>query len=195
MIVNDIVPLQFLSGTSENSEFAVDMEYAMNEMISKMLNLDVAGAIEVIAKNDNEGNVLNSTPVTAILTVVQSVINSILPGTIDSQYLTNVETFIGTNSLKALIQNLFGALNDRKDRIIPAVLPVVLSFMDDFVSESALVLKSYENQEEDCIDLVSVLSQKYAAAFGVADGVASGSPENVTIKRAGTLIAGGNYQP
>lgn len=193
VIVNDIVPLQFLSGTSENSEFAVDMEYAMNEMISKMLNLDVAGAIEVIAKNDNEGNVLNSTPVTAILTVVQSVINSILPGTIDSQYLTNVETFIGTNSLKALIQNLFGALNDRKDRIIPAVLPVVLSFMDDFVSESALVLKSYENQEEDCIDLVSVLSQKYAAAFGVADGVASGSPENVTIKRAGTLIAGGNY--
>ena len=193
VIVNDIVPLQFLSGTSENSEFAVDMEYAMNEMISKMLNLDVAGAIEVIAKNDNEGNVLNSTPVTAILTVVQSVINSILPGTIDSQYLTNVETLIGTDSLKALIQNLFGALNDRKDRIIPAVLPVVLSFMDDFVSESALVLKSYENQEEDCIDLVTVLSQKYAAAFGVADGVASGSPENVTIKRAGTLIAGGNY--
>ena len=193
VIVNDIFPLQFMNGTSETSEFAVDMEYTMNEMITKALNLDVAGAVAVIARNDNEGNILNDTPVTAILKVVQGLINSILPNTIETQYLTNVETFIGTNSLKALVKNLLTSLNDRADKILPAVLPVVVSFLDDFVDDTSLVLEAYENTDENCVEFVSILSQSYAKSFGVADGVASGTPENVTIKRAGTLIAGGNY--
>ena len=193
VIINDMFPLQFLNGTSENSEFAVDIEYAMNEMISKALNLDVAGAVAVIARNNNEGNVLNDTPVTAILKVVQGLINSILPGVIDSNYLQNVESFISTGSLKSLVQNLLTALDSRADKILPAVLPIVVSFLDDFVDDTSLVLKAYENTEENCVEFVSILSQSYAKTFGVADGVASGSPASVTIKRAGTLIAGGNY--
>lgn len=193
-IINSIFPMEFLNDASGNSEFAMDVEYVLKDKILKnLLNLDVADAINVFAKNSNKGNILNETPVTAILKVVQKLINSIFPNTVADKYLKNIETLIGAESLGALIKNLLSAINTRKDKLIPALLPIVLSFMDDFVSETSLVLKSAFDKELGEVTLKTVLSQKYAKTFGVGDGIANGTSSKVTIVRAGTLIAGDSY--
>lgn len=193
-VINSALPLSFLNDAKGSSAFAMDAEYMLKQKVLKnLLNLDVADAINVFAKNNNEGNILNETPITAILKIAQRLINSILPDTVSNTYLDSAEHLISKESLSELIQNLLKAINTRKQLLIPTVLPLVLSFLDDFVDDSALVLKSSYDRDANAVNLTTILSQKYAKTFNVADGVANGSPENVTIRKVGTLIAGDQY--
>lgn len=193
-VINSVLPLSFLNDAQGSSSYAMDAQYMFKEKILRnLLNLDIADAINVFAKNDNAGNILNDTPVTAILKVVRSLINAIFPNAISDRYLSSAESLISVNSLGSIITNLLSAINSRKTLIIPALLPIVLSFMDDFVDDSALVLHSDYNAEAGSVTLTTVLSQKYAENFGVEAGVASGLPATVTIRKVGTLLAGDSY--
>ena len=69
------------------------------------------------------------------------------------------------------------------------MLPIVLQFLDDIVSEQALLLKGYNNEDANTIEVKAILTQKYAKNFGFEDGKQEGTPAGVTIKSAGILVA------
>lgn len=189
--LNAIFPLQFFNDAApEGSEFPVDLEYAVKEkFVKNLLNLNVADALDVVKKNDNAGNILNYSPVKAVLTIAQTLINSILPGTIPAAATESVEALISKDNLGSVVTGLIAALNTRADKLVPAVLPIVLQFLDDIVSDQALVLKGSFDEDAHSIEIKSVLSQKYAKEFGIADGVQSGTPADLTIKSMGILVA------
>lgn len=189
--INAILPLQFFNDAApEGSEFSVDLEYALKEKFAKnLLTLNVADALDVVKKNDNAGNVLNYSPVKAVLTIAQTLINSILPNTIPAASVENLESLVKKENLANVVTGLISALNSRADKLVPAVLPIVLQFLDDIVADEALVLKASYNEDAHTIEIKSILSQKYAKDFGFADGVQSGTPDGITIKSMGILVA------
>ncbi len=189
--INALLPLQFFNDAApEGSEFAVDLEYALKQKFAKnLLTLNVADALDVVKKNDNPGNIFNYSPVKAVLTIAANLINSILPGTIPAAATENLESLIKKENLADVVTGLIAALNTRADRLVPAVLPIVLQFLDDIVSDQALILKGYNHEDENTIEIKAVLSQKYAKNFGIEAGVQSGAPEGLTIKSAGILVA------
>ncbi|MBR5428322.1 MAG: hypothetical protein IK118_08230 [Clostridia bacterium] len=189
--INALLPLQFFNDAApEGSEFSVDLEYALKDKFAKnLLTLNVADALDVLKKNDNPGNILNYSPVKAVLTIAQNLINSILPGAIPAAATENLETLLKKENLADVVTGLLAALNTRADRLVPAVLPIVLQFLDNIVSEQALILKGSNDEDANTIEIKAVLSQKYAKNFGIAEGVQSGSPEGVTIKSMGILVA------
>lgn len=190
VVINNVLPLQFLNDTGSGT-FAVDLEVALKQkLIKNLLNLDFADGVGVIARNNKADNVLNMSPVKAILTVVRQVVNAILPNTIPANNLDTVEAFIGKNNLANIVKNLLSALNSRKTKLVPTLLPLVLSFLDDFVANQELVLKAEFDPDAGVIDLRTILSQANAANnYGIADGQQSGTPAGMKVKSMGVLIA------
>lgn len=189
--VNAVLPLQFFNDAAPaDSEFAVDLEYALKDKFAKnLLTLNVADALNVVKKNDKAGNIFNYSPVKAVLTIAQTVINSILPGTIPAASIENLESLVKKENLATVVTGLIAALNSRADKLVPAVLPIVLQFLDDIVSKEALVLKASYDEDAHTIEIKSILSQKFAKDFGIAEGVQSGTPDGVAIKSMGILVA------
>jgi hypothetical protein len=131
IFLNAVVPLQFLNGVSKGS-YPCDTEKLVKEaLLGNFFDLDFASMLNVVAKNTNSGNLLNQNIASAFLQLIRSFVNSVLPNTISAADTTNFDTLLNKNNLKGIVGRMISSLNDKKMKLLPALLPLAGSLMFD----------------------------------------------------------------
>ena len=113
-VLNKILPLGFIQGCSNNTSYAVDVRYLLeNKIVGSVLDLDFENLLSILGRSTTSTNILKDmTLVKGVLTLVQQLLNSIIPAAVNSSIVTNsIDGLLSQAGLKVLIQNLLSGLN------------------------------------------------------------------------------------
>lgn len=129
-LANGLLPLGFLNdGTNDGT---CDLEHVVkNLLMGNFFDVNFAGMLSVIEENNNSGNILNMKIVPGLLTVVQKIVNAILPNTIQNGHITTLDTFLKGSTLGDILEKAITSLEGRKSELLPSILPLAGSLLFD----------------------------------------------------------------
>ncbi|MBE6748786.1 MAG: hypothetical protein E7557_06105 [Ruminococcaceae bacterium] len=137
--LNNLLPLGLLCNVSSDA-YALDVEKLFNRIIDVIDDLDLEVLLATFGRNGRADNILTSTNIgKQILNLVNKILACVFGRNLlaisDSNTLANILT---DDNLGNTIKNLLMGLNERKRSILPAALPVVAVFVEDWGAEQGL---------------------------------------------------------
>ena len=143
-ILNTLLPLGFVNGcTTETFDFDVKEVFA--KLKDLLVTFDLTNVISLFGRNETaQRNILNENLITVIFTLVNDIVNLILPisengdgasNLIQAEDQLSIDAAVTQDNLKITVKQLLKALNTQKVDLLNCALPVLGMFVEGWGTE------------------------------------------------------------
>ncbi len=140
-VLNKILPLGFICGSSVNASGVLNVDTLFWQLFNAVCNLDVPSIISLFGRNTgNSNNILNNTNIiTQIIAVLNRVLGVVFNDTTILQSTASLDAaLINQANLQGTISDLLAALNTRKTPLLACLLPLLSKFISDWGGEQVI---------------------------------------------------------
>ncbi len=143
-ILNTLLPLGFINGCTTEA-FDFDVSVVFGKLKNLLTTFDLTNVVSLFGRNaDSTRNIFDENLITVIFTLVNDIVNLILPisengdsvsNLIQAENAMSIDAAVTQANLKITVKQLLKALNTQKTDLLNCALPVLSMFIEGWGTE------------------------------------------------------------